>query len=59
MGAGSFKRRLSPKPPAAKCKQCGVEKAKPERSDGLGKNCGGHKDAAAKKMADWKEQQKR
>lgn len=58
MGSDSFKRRLSPKPPAAKCKQCGIEKAKPDRPDGLGVNCGTHKDRAAKKAADWKESQK-
>lgn len=58
MGSDSFKRRLSPKPPAGKCKQCGVELAKPERTDGLGKNCGIHKDKAAEKMANWKETHK-
>lgn len=45
-------RRLSPKPPAKKCKQCGVEKALQGRDDGLGRNCGTHLDAAKKKMDD-------
>jgi hypothetical protein len=59
MSSDSFKRRLSPKPPAIKCKQCGVEKAKVDRADGLGVSCGTMKDRAAKKAADWAEQQKR
>jgi hypothetical protein len=53
MTSGAHKRRLSPRPPRAKCKQCGVEKSIEGRADGLGKNCGGHKDAATAKQADW------
>jgi hypothetical protein len=53
MTSGAFKRRLNAKPPRAKCKQCGVEKATDGRKDGLGKNCGTHKDAGLKKKKDW------
>jgi hypothetical protein len=44
-------RRLRPKRPAAKCKQCDKELAIPDRKDGLGKNCGTHKDRGVEKAA--------
>jgi hypothetical protein len=40
MGSDSFRRRLIPKAPGPKCKQCGVERAQAGRKDGLGRNCG-------------------
>jgi hypothetical protein len=42
-------RRLHPKPPAKKCKQCEVEPAIIDRPDGLGRNCGTHKDRGIRK----------
>jgi hypothetical protein len=42
-------RRLKRTPPARKCKQCEVEAAIPDRADGLGKNCGTHKDRGIRK----------
>jgi len=59
MGSDSFKRRLSPRPPATKCKQCGVEKAKVDRADGLGESCARVKDQAVQKAAKWKREQSR
>lgn len=43
----SSRRRLNPKPPAAKCKQCGHEKAMHGRPDGLGRNCAHYRDYGA------------
>jgi hypothetical protein len=52
MSSDSHRRKLSAKPPGAKCKQCSNEKALPGRPDGLGRNCGTHKDLAQKIAAD-------
>jgi hypothetical protein len=41
--------RLKGRPPAKKCKQCEVEPAIIDRKDGLGKNCGTHKDRGIRK----------
>lgn len=50
----SSRRRLSPKPPAAKCKQCGVEKAIPGRKDELGRSCAHYRDFGIKQMSEAK-----
>jgi hypothetical protein len=44
-------RRLKVTRPARKCKQCEVEPAIIDRKDGLGKNCGTHKDRGVEKAA--------
>lgn len=53
MSSDSHRRRLSPKPPGRKCKQCNKERAHPGRIDGLGISCGTHKDRAQKKAAEF------
>lgn len=44
------RRRLNPKPPAAKCKGCGHEKAIPGRADGFGKSCAHYRDMGVKQI---------